>query len=85
MTTIIYFMVTPIYRQQKGKPPTKLEDYGFGFRFEKLPPELVENNLVDAIYFKFPKHSTWQERSVMIAALIQLENLNYIASTQNNK
>jgi hypothetical protein len=60
------------------------DDRGFGFRAEKLDQELRENNLIDAIYIYFPKGAKWNERAVMIAAAVMLENSTFVSSTQNN-
>ena len=83
LCTYIYFYIKPLYKDSNGKKPK--DDEGFGFWFEKLPIHYWENNLVDAIYMFFPPKSTYQERSLMIAAAVQMENSTFVASTQHNK
>jgi hypothetical protein len=49
LCTYIYFNITPLYKEGK-----KNKDQGFGFRYETLPLQFRESNLVDAIYIYFP-------------------------------
>ena len=74
----VYFSIVPWKKQRKER--------GFAVRAESMTNQyLRENNLIDAIYVFFPPDASWEDRALLIASAIYIEDTVFVTSTQSNK